>query len=121
MPYFYVQSNNSKPIERRKPMENRYGTTQDMIIQEVDNNGEVQLLAIDSKGLYLTTRERVGGMVADVNRYGVPRDEINRQLEGLGLDPLTLFNANKHLIKIDIGTAKSGKSLNPIKASKRRV
>ena len=102
-------------------MENRYGTTQDMIIQEVDNNGEIQLLAIDSKGLYLTSRERLGGMVADANRYGVPRDEINRKLKSLGLDPLTLFNANKHLIKTDTGPAKGGKSLNPIKASKRRV
>lgn len=102
-------------------MENRYGTTQEMIIQEVDNNGEIQLLAIDSKGLYLTTRERVGGMLADVNRYGVPREEINRRLEELGLDPLTLFNANKHLIKTDAGSAKGGKTLNPIKASKRRV
>ncbi len=102
-------------------MENRYGTTQDMIIQEVENNGKAQLLAIDSKGLYLTTQERVGGMVADVNRYGVPREEINRQLESLGLDPLTLFNANKHLIKTDTGTATGGKSLNPIKASKRRM
>lgn len=101
-------------------MENRYGTTQDMVIQEVDNNGKAQLLAIDSKGLYLTTRDRVGGKVADANRYGVPRNEINRQLESLGLDPLALFNANRHLIKTDTAQDKGGKTLNPIKASKRR-
>lgn len=100
-------------------MENRYGTTSDMIIQEVENNGVTQLIAIDSKGLYLTTRDRVDRMVADVNRYGVPRQAVNQALEDLGLDPLQLFNANKHLIKTDTGPAK-GKALNPIKASKRR-
>lgn len=102
-------------------MENRYGTTQDMIIQEVENNGVAQLLAIDSKGLYLTTRDRVGGMVADANRYGVSREAVNRQLEALGLDPLALFNANRHLIRTETDSGKGGKSLNPIKASKRRM
>jgi len=101
-------------------MENRYGTTSDMIIQEVENDGITQLIAIDSKGLYLTTRDRVDRMLADVNRYGVPRQEVNQTLEALGLDPLHLFNANKHLIKTDTGQAK-GKALNPIKASKRRA
>ena len=100
-------------------MENRYGTTSDMIIQEVENNGIPQLIAIDSKGLYLTTQDRVDRMLADVNRYGVPRQEVNQTLEDLGLDPLQLFNANKHLIKTDTGQTK-GKALNPIKASKRR-
>ena len=51
-------------------MENRYGTTSDMIIQEVENNGVTQLIAIDSDGLYLTSRDRVDRMLADVNRYG---------------------------------------------------
>ena len=102
-------------------MENRYGTTQEMIIQEVDNNGIPQLLAIDSKGLYLTTPDRVGGVVADVNRYGVSRDEIHRQLEALGLDPLAVFNANRHRIRTEAASAKTGKSVNPIKASKRRM
>ena len=101
-------------------MENRYGTTSDMIIQEIDNNGAAQLIAIDAKGLYLTTRDRVDRLVADVNRYGVPRDEVNQQLEALGLDPFELFNANKHLIKIATGDSKA-KALNPIKASKRRM
>ncbi len=101
-------------------MENRYGTTSDMIIQEVENNGVTQLIAIDSDGLYLTSRDRVDRMLADVNRYGVPRHEINQTLENLGIDPLQLFNANKHLIKTDTGQSK-GKALNPIKASKRRA
>ena len=59
-------------------------------------------------------------MVADVNRYGVPREDINRQLEDLGLNPHQLFNAHKHLIKTESGKPR-GKTLNPIKASKRRV
>lgn len=101
-------------------MENRFGTTSDMIIQEVENNGIPQLIAIDSKGLYLTTRDRVDRNLADANRYGVSRQKVNQMLEDLGLDPLQLFNANKHLIKTDSGQAKS-KALNPIKASKRRA
>lgn len=101
-------------------MENRYGTTSDMIIQEIDNNGITQLIAIDSKGLYLTTRDRVDRMVADVNRYGVSREDMNRQLEKLGLDPFELFNTNRHRVKTETGSAR-GKALNPIKASKRRM
>ncbi len=101
-------------------MDNRYGTTADMIIQEIDNGGMTQLIAIDRKGLYLTTPDRVDRMVADVNRYGVAREDINRQLEDLGLNPHQLFNAHKHLIKTESGKPQ-GKTLNPIKASKRRV
>ncbi|MCG8552905.1 MAG: hypothetical protein MI799_21065, partial [Desulfobacterales bacterium] len=93
-------------------MENRFGTTSDMIVQEVENNGVTQLIAIDSKGLYLTTRERVDRMLADANRYGVSRQRVHQTLEALGLDPLQLFNANKHLIKTDTGQTK-GKALNP--------
>ena len=101
-------------------MENRYGTTQDMIIQEVENNGTNQLLAIDSKGLYLTTPDRIGGMVADVNRYGVAREKIHALLQTLGINPEETFNANRHLIKTETGAGK-GRALNPIKASKRRM
>jgi hypothetical protein len=38
-------------------MENRFGTTSDMIVQEVENDGITQLIAIDSKGLYLTPKQ----------------------------------------------------------------
>lgn len=109
-----------KKSNKENSMENRYGTTSDMIVQEIDLNGTTRLIAIDSKGLYLTTRDRVDRMVADVNRYGVAREEVNRQLEEQGLDPFELFNANKHLVKTETGGAK-GKALNPIKASKRRM
>lgn len=101
-------------------MENRYGTTADMIVREIDDNGSVRLLAIDSKGLYLTTRDRVDRMVADVNRYGVLRETTNEFLKQQGLDPHELFNANRHMIKAETGAKPSGKALNPIKASKRR-
>ena len=101
-------------------MENRFGTTSDMIVQEVENNGVTQLIAIDSKGLYLTTQDRVDRMLADANRYGVSRQKVNQTLENLGLDPLQLFNSYKHLIKTDTGQTKA-KALNPIKASKRRA
>ena len=101
-------------------MVNRYGTTSDMIIQEIDDNGSLKLIAIDAKGLYLTTRDRVDRMVADVNRYGVPRDEVYNRMKILGVDPKKLFGANRHLIKIQAGE-KTGPKLNPIKASKRRV
>ena len=90
-----------------------------MIVQQIDDNGEKKLVAIDSKGLYLTTQDRVDRPVADVNRYGVPRDEIYRHLSDLGLDTRKLFNANKHLIKSESTVNKTPKNLNPIKASKR--
>jgi hypothetical protein len=100
-------------------MVNRFGTTSDMIIQEIDDNGTARLVAIDSKGLYLTNRERVDSMLADVNRYGVCREEIRRQLRDLGLDPHELFNANQHLIKSEVIKETAGKAVNPLKASKR--
>ncbi len=100
-------------------MLNRYGTTSDMIVQEIEEDGVTRLLAIDNKGLYLTDQDRVDRMVADVNRYGVPREKTNKLLEKLGMNPLELFNANKHLVKTQTDK-KAVAKLNPIKASKRR-
>jgi hypothetical protein len=100
-------------------MVNRFGTTSDMIIQEIDDNGTTRLVAIDSKGLYLTTRTRVDSKLADVNRYGVCREETHRQLQDLGLDPHEVFSANKHLIKSDVFKETTSKAVNPLKASKR--
>jgi hypothetical protein len=100
-------------------MVNRFGTTSDMIIQEINDNGTTRLVAIDSNGLYLTTRDRVDNLLADVNRYGVDREETHRQLHALGLDPREIFNANKHLIKTDIFKEPATKAVNPLKASKR--
>ncbi len=98
---------------------NRYGTTSDMIIQTINDNGATRLVAIDKDGLYLTTQDRVDRMVADVNRYGVPRALTNQTLEALGLDPHKMFDDNKHLIKTETIGSRDGKILNPIKASKR--
>jgi len=99
---------------------NRYGTTSDMIIQQLDDHGITRLIAIDAKGLYLTSPDRVGRLTADVNRYGVPRDLFLQQLEELGLDPKQLFESNKHLIGQNQERQTKEKILNPIKASKRR-
>jgi hypothetical protein len=100
-------------------MVNRFGTTSEMIIQEIDDNGTTRLVAIDSKGLYLTTRARVDSMLADVNRYGVCREETPLQLQGLGLDPHEVFDANKHIIKSEAFKEAASKAVNPLKASKR--
>ncbi|ABA88113.1 hypothetical protein Pcar_0858 [Syntrophotalea carbinolica DSM 2380] len=100
-------------------MVNRFGTTSDMIIQEIDDNGITRLVAIDSKGLYLTTRDRVDKVLADVNRYGVNREEFYQQMQGLGLKPHEVFSANKHLIKSIPVREAAGKAVNPLKASKR--
>ena len=100
-------------------MVNRFGTTSDMIIQQIDDNGITRLVAIDSQGLYLTTRDRVDKRLADVNRYGVNREDFYQQLQGLGLNPHEVFNANKHLIKSTLVKETAGKAVNPLKASKR--
>ncbi len=101
-------------------MENRYGTSSDMIIQEIEDEGMTKLMAIDSKGLYLTTRDKVDKVVADVNRYGVERQIFHDKIAALGMDPVELFDTNKHLIQTASAGSQSGKKLNPIKASKRR-
>jgi hypothetical protein len=99
-------------------MSNRYGTSVKMVIDTIDDNGSTKLVAIDRNGLYLTTRDRVDRKLADVNRYGIPREVIYHRLLQLGLDPDQLFNDNRHLIETDADTPE-GKILNPIKASKR--
>ena len=96
---------------------NRFGTTAGMIIQEVELQGRKRLLAIDSKGLYLTEQSKVDKKHADVNRYGVKRQDFWDLLEVNGFDTVELFEEHKHLIK----TATTGKTkmVNPLKASKR--
>ena len=87
-------------------MLNRFGTTSDMVIQSVTENGSTYLLAIDDKGLYLTTRDRLDRQLADPNRYAT----------ALGLDPVQLFEQNGHLVKKEVSDKKK---VNPLKASKR--
>lgn len=100
-------------------MKNRFGTTSDMVIQTVEENGASYLLAIDGKGLYLTTKNRLDRMLADSNRYTGSREGTAARLSALGLDPVALLNANQHLIKAAGGEA--AKKVNPLKASKRRM
>lgn len=48
-------------------MDNRFGTTEDMIIQPVEENGATYMLAIDKAGLYHDDSHLCG------ERYGGPQ------------------------------------------------
>lgn len=96
---------------------NRFGTTSDMIIQEVVEDEATYLLAIDARGLYLTTQDRVDTRLADTNRYAIARDSFNERLEKLGFTPVDLFEEHKGKIQVIGDTNK--KKINPLKASKR--
>ena len=97
-------------------MYNRFGTTQEMMIQTVQENGTEAVLAIDSRGLYLTTAQFVGRPIADRNRYSGVRNEVPQRLAALGLDVEALVTANQHRIQVETVSAKK---VNPLKASKR--
>lgn len=99
-------------------MLNRFGTTSDMIIQTVQENGQTLCLAIDEKGLYLTTQDRLDRQIADPNRYTAGRQEVSQRLAALGLDPAALFTGNQHLIKKE---REEVRKVNPLKASKRAM
>ena len=95
---------------------NRFGTTQDMIIQEIQEGEESFLLAIDANGLYFTTPDRVDTRLADINRYAVDRTGFYDRLEKLGLSPHGLFEEHKGKIQ---QVTQTTKKINPLKASKR--
>lgn len=97
-------------------MFNRFGTTQDMMIQTVQQDGEELVLAIDSRGLYLTSAQFVGRPIADRNRYSATRQGVERRIAALGLDVPGLLAANQHRIQVETISAKK---VNPLKASKR--
>ncbi|CCH48266.1 hypothetical protein [Pseudodesulfovibrio piezophilus] len=96
---------------------NRFGTTQDMIIQEVIEGDATYLLAIDARGLYLTTPDRIDTRMADLNRYAVARKSFEERLEKLGFSPVDIFEEHKGKIQT-VGDANK-KKINPLKASKR--
>ena len=100
-------------------MTNRFGTTTDMVIQHIEENGILRALAIDGKGLYLTLPGRLDSGLADPYRYAGGREEIGTRLTALGLDPAALLGANQHRIKVVTGEA--AKKVNPLKASKRAM
>jgi hypothetical protein len=95
---------------------NRFGTTQDMIIQTIEEDGESLFVAIDSNGLYFTTQERIDTGLADTNRYAKDRTYVVEKLEKLGFSPLDMFEENRDKIKLVTTTTKK---INPLKASKR--
>ena len=97
-------------------MATRFGTSQEMIIQSVEENDSTFLLAIDSAGLYMTTANYVGKSIADRNRYSGVRKEMPQRLAALGLDVDALVAANQHRIQVETA---STKKVNPLKASKR--
>ncbi len=99
-------------------MTNRFGTNDDMIIQDVVENGTIYALAIDSRGLYLTTRDKLNTRMADVNRFACDRSAVAARLSALGLNPAQLASDNQHKIKT---TEVSEKKVNPLKASKRAM
>lgn len=95
---------------------NRFGTTKDMVIQEIEEGNNSFFVVIDSNGLYFTTKERVDSGLADTNRYAADRTNFIDRLEKLGFSPIEMFEANSD--KIKLATTKT-KKLNPLKASKR--
>lgn len=99
--------------------QNQYGTTQEMVIEEVDDHGVRRIMAIDDRGIYLTSPDRVGRLVADANRYGVDRTEFKSVLEALGYDTAEIFEKNRHRVKAQESYVAPEKKVNPIKASKR--
>ncbi|MDD6088471.1 MAG: hypothetical protein PUB69_04090 [Desulfovibrionaceae bacterium] len=99
-------------------MYSRFGTTSDMVIQTVEEAGQELLLAIDDKGLYLTTSKYLDKTSADPSRYTGARANVAERLTALGLDPVALFNDNKD--KIQRASA-DAKKVNPLKASKRNA
>ena len=106
----------NRPIRnttREEVMNNRFGTTSDMIIQTVQEKEGCACLAIDEKGLYLTSP------LADPNRYAGNRKDVAARLNALSLDADSLLEQNRHRIpKI---TGESKKKVNPLKASKRSM
>lgn len=98
---------------------NRFGTTQDMVIEELDVHGVRKVMAIDDKGLYLTNPERVGRNMADTNRYGVSRQEFKEILETLGYNTEAIFRENRHRIPDESAYVSQERKVNPLKASKR--
>lgn len=100
-------------------MTNRFGTTDEMVIQTVEEAGMSYALAIDGKGLYLTTRDRLNTQLADPNRFASNRNSVAARISALGLDPVQLAIDNQFRIKASADA--SAKKINPLKASKRAM
>ena len=97
----------------------RLGTSKEMILQSVEENNIPLLLAIDSRGLYLTEEKYLNKDIADPNRCAGNRISIEERLKGLGINYKETFETNKSLIQVMATEAK--KKVNPLKASKRSM
>lgn len=97
-------------------MDNRFGTTSGMVIQTVMENGQEFCLAIDERGLYLTSANYLDKNLADptaIPAAGPPPSPPAGPRSG----PRRLAEANAH--RIPVYTDEAKKKINPIKASKR--
>ena len=95
----------------------RFGSTSDMIIQSVEENGVQYFLAIDEKGLCLATQKYLDSDLADPNRYSSLRVGLPVRLAALQLDAAALAGANHHRVK-KIGEGDAKKKINLLKTSK---
>ena len=66
-------------------MDNRFGTTSGMVIQTVMENGQELCLAIDERGLYLTSARYLDKNLADPHRYSGSRATTKARLLALDL------------------------------------
>ncbi len=99
-------------------MISRFGTNKDMIIQPIVENDLELLIAIDSKGLYITQPTYLNRNIADPNR-AYCRKTIDKRLQNLGIDAKEMFETNKHLIQAL--PKETAVKVNPLKASKRSM
>ncbi len=96
----------------------RFGTAKEMIVQPVEEDNTPYLLAIDSRGLYLTVQRYVDSNFSDPNRNS-DRKLMEQRINALGIDYKAFFDENKHLVQ-DLPKEKAAK-VNPLKASKRSM
>ncbi len=99
-------------------MISRFGTSQEMVIQPIEEEKIALHLAIDSRGLYLTEEKYFTKNIADPNRNS-NRALMKERIKALGLNYDELFESNKHLI-VNVA-AENVKKVNPLKASKRSM
>ncbi len=96
----------------------RFGTAKEMIVQDIEENGVPYLLAIDQRGLYLTTSRYVDKDLSDPNRNS-DRVLMEQRITALNIDCKSFFEENKHLVQAM--PKSTAVKVNPLKASKRSM
>ncbi len=96
----------------------RFGTAKVMILQEVIENEQELLLAIDQRGLYLTQSKYLDKNISDPNRVS-SRKPMEERMKALNIDYKKVFEENKHLIPTLPKEVVA--KVNPLKASKRSM